>query len=81
MFRVKNLFEKKNEKKQVCETVVWSLAGWVKNLIEKKMTRSVRQWYGYWRINFLWNIVGIHINYVILKADLVKKIVTSGDVN
>ncbi len=27
---------KKNEKNLVCETVVWSLADWVKNLIEKK---------------------------------------------
>ncbi len=35
-FRVKNMFEKKNEKKPVYETVVWSLADLVKNLIEKK---------------------------------------------
>ncbi len=36
MFRVENVFEKKNEKNTVCETVVWSLADQVKNLIEKK---------------------------------------------
>ncbi len=36
---------KKEEKNPVCETVVRSLEDWVKNLIEKKMTRSVRQWY------------------------------------
>ncbi len=27
---------KKKKKKPVCETVVWSLVDWVKNLIEKK---------------------------------------------
>ncbi len=36
MFRVENVFEKKNEKNPVCETVVWSLADRVKNLNEKK---------------------------------------------
>ncbi len=36
MFRVENVLEKKNYKNTVCETVVWSLADWVKNLIEKK---------------------------------------------
>ncbi len=35
----------------VCETTVWSLADRVKNLIGKKMTWSVRQWYGHWRVN------------------------------
>ncbi len=48
-FKVKNVFEKK-WKNPVCETVVWSLVDWVKNLIEKKMPRSVRQWYGHWRV-------------------------------
>ncbi len=33
--RVENVF-KKNEKNQVCEVVVWSLAYQVKNPIEKK---------------------------------------------
>ncbi len=37
MFRVENVFEKKNEKNPVCKTVVWSLADRVKNLIEKKL--------------------------------------------
>ncbi len=41
---------KKNEKNPVCETVVWPLANRVKNLIEKKMTRSVRQQYGLWQV-------------------------------
>ncbi len=46
----KCVWKKKNEKNPVCETVVWSLADRVKNLI-KKMTRSVRQYYGQWRVN------------------------------
>ncbi len=46
---VENEF-KKNEKTQVCETVVWPLADRIKNLIEKKMTWSVRQRYGLWRV-------------------------------
>ncbi len=36
MSRWKTTF-KKNEKNPVCETVVWSLADRVKNLIEKKL--------------------------------------------
>ncbi len=35
-FRFENVFEKKNENNPVCETLVWSLADQVKNLIEKK---------------------------------------------
>ncbi len=42
---------KKNLKTPVCETVVWPLANRVKNLIEKIMTRSVRQRYGLWWVN------------------------------
>ncbi len=41
------------KKTPVCETLVWSLADRVKNLIEKKMTRSVKQWYGHWWVNWL----------------------------
>ncbi len=46
-FTVKNVFEKKNEKNLVCETVVWSLVDQSKTWL-KNMTRSVGQWYGHW---------------------------------
>ncbi len=45
---------KRNEKNPVCESVMWSLADQVKNLIEKEMTRSVRQRYGFWRVKNLY---------------------------
>ncbi len=41
---------KKNKRNPVCETLVWPLVDWVKNLIGKKRTLSVGQQSGLWRV-------------------------------
>ncbi len=53
MFKVENMFEKKEEKNLVCETVVWSPGRLGQKPDFLKMTRSVRQRYDHWWVNLI----------------------------